>query len=167
MKKIEFNGMLWVDGLEPKHYNWANENQQVSFPAKLTCDENLLEINRLGKNFVFTNDDIISIDPSFSNSKVGIRINHKVEKYSEVLIFTPSDEKSEDIINEIIATGFLRRDTSLIDSKIMDEVKRLHKKSIFNNIFSQANSYYLLILIFVVTIIFFIISYIFKLIKNN
>jgi len=82
----------------------------ASWPfASLTVSGNKLQINAsiIGK-LVFAPGDIVSITPDSSRLSIGkgIRINHRVEKYSENVVFT-SFESASAVISRIEQTGFL------------------------------------------------------------
>lgn len=74
--------------------------------AKLTVNKNVLQLNAsvIG-NLYFRPSDIISIEPSSFLSSNGIKINHRVEKYSANVIFLTSG--GSELINRIEAIGFL------------------------------------------------------------
>ncbi|MDB5086074.1 MAG: hypothetical protein JWR09_68 [Mucilaginibacter sp.] len=80
--------------------------------AKLTVNKNVLQLNAsvIG-NLYFRPSDIISIEPSSFLSGAGIRINHRVEKYSSKVIFLTSG--SSDLISRIESTGFLHNTDAL------------------------------------------------------
>jgi hypothetical protein len=80
--------------------------------AKLTVNKNVLQLNAsvIG-NLYFRPSDIISIEPSSFLSGAGIKINHRVEKYSSKVIFLTSG--SSDLISRIESTGFLHNTYAL------------------------------------------------------
>ncbi len=80
--------------------------------AKLTVNRNVLQLNAsvIG-NLYFRPSDIISIEPSSFLSGAGIKINHRVEKYSSKVIFLTSG--SSDLISRIESTGFLHNTDAL------------------------------------------------------
>ena len=74
--------------------------------ARLTVNKNVLQLNAsIIGNLYFRPSDIISIEPSSFLSGAGIKINHRVEKYSSKVIFLTSG--GSDLISRIEATGFL------------------------------------------------------------
>ncbi|SDL44509.1 hypothetical protein SAMN04487898_1194 [Pedobacter sp. ok626] len=74
--------------------------------AKLLVNKNELQLNAsiIGTVY-FRPSDIISIEPSTLFSGTGIKINHRVNEYSEKVIFLTSG--SRDLIKRIEDTGFL------------------------------------------------------------
>ncbi|WEK20513.1 MAG: hypothetical protein P0Y49_05100 [Candidatus Pedobacter colombiensis] len=74
--------------------------------AKLLVNKNELRLNAsIIGNVYFRPSDIISIEPSSLFSGAGIKINHRVNKYSTKIIFLTSG--SSDLIKRIEDTGFL------------------------------------------------------------
>jgi hypothetical protein len=74
--------------------------------AKLLVNKNELQLNAsIIGNVYFRPSDIISIEPSTLFSGAGIKINHRVNEYSEKVIFLTSG--SRDLIKRIEDTGFL------------------------------------------------------------
>jgi len=88
--------------------------------AKLTVNKNVLQLNAsvIG-NLYFRPSDIISIEPSSFLSGSGIKINHKVEKYSSKVIFLTSG--GSDLISRIESTGFLHN-TNVLPADIEAEI---------------------------------------------
>ena len=80
--------------------------------AKLTVNKNVLQLNAsvIG-NLYFRPSDIISIAPSSFLSGAGIKINHRVEKYSSKVIFLTW--RSSDLISRIESIGFLHNTDAL------------------------------------------------------
>jgi hypothetical protein len=74
--------------------------------AKLLVSKNELQLNAsiLG-NVYFRPSDIVSIEPSSFFSGTGIKINHRVNGYSQKIIFLTSGNL--DLIKRIEDTGFL------------------------------------------------------------
>ncbi len=80
--------------------------------AKLTVNRNVLQLNAsIIGNLYFRPSDIISIEPSSFLSGGGIKINHRVEKYSSKVIFFTLG--GSDLINRIESTGFLHNSDAL------------------------------------------------------
>jgi hypothetical protein len=74
--------------------------------AKLMVNKNELQLNAsIIGNVCFRPSDIISIEPSSLFSGAGIKINHRVNGYSQKIIFLTSG--SRDLIKRIEDTGFL------------------------------------------------------------
>jgi hypothetical protein len=74
--------------------------------AKLLVNRSELRLNAsIIGNVYFRPSDIISIEPSSLFSGAGIKINHRVNEYSEKVIFLTSG--SRDLIKRIEDTGFL------------------------------------------------------------
>jgi len=81
--------------------------------AKLTVNKNVLQLNAsIIGNLYFRPSDIISIEPSSFLSGSGIKINHRVEKYSSKVIFLTMG--GADLINRIASTGFLTNTAPLL-----------------------------------------------------
>ncbi|MES2064601.1 MAG: hypothetical protein V4456_21970 [Bacteroidota bacterium] len=75
--------------------------------AKLLVNKNELRLNAsIIGNLYFRPSDIISIEPSSLFSGAGIKINHRVNGYSQKVIFLTSG--SRDLIKRIEDTGFLK-----------------------------------------------------------
>lgn len=74
--------------------------------AKLIVNKSMLQLNAsvIG-NLYFRPSDIISIEPLSFLSGAGIKINHRVEKYSSKVIFLTSGSSA--LISRIESTGFL------------------------------------------------------------
>lgn len=82
----------------------------ASFPlADLYVDKNILKINAsIVGNLVFHPNDVISIE-AYSSIPIignGIKIHHRIEKYSSEVIFWTFKNPAA-VINEIRKTGFL------------------------------------------------------------
>jgi hypothetical protein len=88
--------------------------------AKLTVNKNILQLNAsIIGNLYFRPSDIISIEPSSFLSGAGVKINHRVEKYSSTVIFLTSG--SSDLIRRIEATGFLQN-TDALPAEVESEI---------------------------------------------
>lgn len=103
---------------------------RASWPfIKLTVNRDRLELKAsiLG-NFIFLPSDIISIEQASGISAIGggIRITHRVEKYSSNIVFQ-SFEGAASLINKINQTGFLNN-TDPIPAHITAEI--MHARSI-------------------------------------
>jgi len=79
----------------------------ASWPfARLSVNKTVLQLNAsIIGNLYFRPSDIVSIEPAGFFSGGGIRIHHRVEKYSSKVVFLTSG--SVDLINRIRACGFL------------------------------------------------------------
>ena len=97
--------------------------------AKLLVNKNELRLNAsiLG-NVYFRPSDIISIEPSSLFSGAGIRINHRVNKYSAKIIFLTSG--SHDLIRRIENTGFLNN-TGPIPAEVEAEIVKYQSSGSF------------------------------------
>jgi len=89
--------------------------------AKLLVNKNELQLNAsLIGNVYFRPSDIISIEPSSFFSGTGIKINHRVNGYSQKIIFMTSG--SRDLITRIEDTGFLNNSDPIpaeVEAKIL------------------------------------------------
>ncbi|MFD1604850.1 hypothetical protein ACFSJW_06005 [Flavobacterium artemisiae] len=99
----------------------------ASFPlADLYVDKNVLKINAsIVGNLVFQPNDIISIE-AYSSIPVignGIKINHRIEKYSSKVIFW-TFKNPITVINEIRKTGFLDNIQSEITAADLEIINR-------------------------------------------
>lgn len=94
--------------------------------ASLKVTEERLELNAtiLG-NFVFKPEDIISIEPYFMIPFLGqgIKINHKLPKYNQKIIFWAFKNPNQ-VIRQIKQTGFL---DNLTTTKIQDKSDRIEE----------------------------------------
>lgn len=90
--------------------------------AKLMVNKNVLQLNAsvIG-DLYFRPSDIISIEPSSFLSGAGIKINHRVEKYSSKVIFLTSG--SADLISRIESTGFLHN-SDILPSDVEAEITK-------------------------------------------
>jgi len=89
--------------------------------AKLLVNKNELQLNAsIIGNLYFRPSDIISIEPSTFFSGTGIKINHRVNEYSEKVIFLTFG--SRDLIKRIEDTGFLNNSGTIpaeVEAKIV------------------------------------------------
>jgi hypothetical protein len=75
--------------------------------AKLVVTRDKLQLNAtIIGNLVFKPSDIISIEPYSYLFTGGIKINHRVENYKSLVVFTTSTNSNE-LINQIKQSGFL------------------------------------------------------------
>lgn len=80
--------------------------------AKLSVSKNVLQLNAsIIGNLYFRPSDIISIEPSSFLAGAGIKVIHRVEKYSSNVIFLTSD--ASNLISRIESTGFLQNTDAL------------------------------------------------------
>lgn len=152
MGKIKLDGLLWATYYKPFRFRFVGARSW--FPSSLICSQDILEINELGsiEKYIFTRGDIISIDLYKGLFiQYGIRINHKVKEYSEYICFHSFSENDEEIIKKIKSTGFLDKDISLVDEKIIKRVKMLQKK--FSTVDVINNIFYIILLIICIPII--------------
>ena len=96
----------------------------ASFPfAKLKVDKDTFEINAsIIGNLIFTAKDIISIKP-YQEIPIlgrGIKVNHKVSNYNEIVIFW-TFKNPDLVISEIKKTGFFEN-TDPIPSQINEQI---------------------------------------------
>lgn len=99
----------------------------ATFPfADLYVDKNVLKINAsIVGNLVFQPNDVISIE-AYSSIPVignGIKIHHRIEKYSSEVIFWTLKNPTT-VINEIIKTGFFDTIQSEISEADLEIIKR-------------------------------------------
>jgi hypothetical protein len=88
--------------------------------ARLTVNKNVLQLNvSVIGNLYFRPSDIISIESTSLLSGGGIKINHRVKKYSSNVIFLTSG--SADLIRRIAATGFLQN-TNVLPADVEAEI---------------------------------------------
>src|SRR5882724_672079 len=106
----------------------------ASWPfATLTVTNERLDLNAsLIGTYSFTPDQIISIEPygQILLGSWGIRINHTVTNYNEIVIFSAFKDPNE-IIAEIKKTGFLDRASSTINQEVKAEVLERQKQGRF------------------------------------
>lgn len=92
--------------------------------ASLKVTKDRLDLNAtIVGNLVFRPADIISIEPYSGGMSSGLKINHRVPKYKDKVIFWTFKNPSE-IIRQIQQTGFLDNTTSTpnqTDSDIISE----------------------------------------------
>jgi hypothetical protein len=92
--------------------------------ASLKVSKDRLDLNAtIVGNLVFRPADIISIEPYSGGISSGLKINHRVPKYKDKVIFWTFKNPNE-IIRQIRQTGFLDNTSNEIspqDSKIIDE----------------------------------------------
>ena len=92
--------------------------------ASLKVTKDRLDLNAtIVGNLVFRREDIISIVPDLGFMSSGIRINHRVPKYKDKVIFWTLKNPNK-IIQQIRQTGFLENSSSEItpkDSEIIAE----------------------------------------------
>jgi hypothetical protein len=94
--------------------------------ASLKVDKDRLDLNAtIVGNLIFKPDDIISIEPYYMIPIIGqgIKINHRIPKYKNKVIFWTFKNPNE-VINQIRQTGFLDNTSnpdSLPDNKIIEE----------------------------------------------
>ena len=90
--------------------------------ATLTVTKDRLDLNAtIFGNYSFTSEDIVSIEPYSGMMSSGLKINHKISKYKDKVIFW-SFKNPQSIINEIQSVGFFDNETTNIDSVIKKEV---------------------------------------------
>lgn len=97
--------------------------------AKLTVNKNVLQLNAsvIG-NLYFRPSDIVSIEPSSFLSGAGIKINHRVEKYSSKVVFLTSG--GSDLISRIESTCFLHN-TDVLPVDVEAEITKYQLEGSF------------------------------------
>jgi hypothetical protein len=97
--------------------------------AKLLVNKNELRLNAsIIGNLYFRPSDIISIEPSSLFSGAGIKINHRVNGYSQKVIFLTSG--SRDLIKRIEDTGFLKN-AGTIPAEVETEIVKYQSSGSF------------------------------------
>lgn len=97
--------------------------------ATLTVNKNMLRLNAsIIGNLYFRPSDIVSIEPSSLFSGVGIKINHRVEKYNSKVVFLTSGAGR--LISQIADTGFLNN-TSPIPPDVEAEIEKYQSEGSF------------------------------------
>lgn len=93
-------------------------NSNVTWPfASLRIEDNILTLNAsIFGYFIFTKEDIVSIDPCHGSFSKGIRIKHNLNDYNESIIFWTSED-FESVIIKIKDSGFY--DNNYMSEKII------------------------------------------------
>lgn len=101
--------------------------------ATLTVTRNKLELNvsLIGK-FVFLPGDITAITPNRKGYKmgVGIKIYHKIPQYKDEIIFW-SAKKPHELVDLVMATGFLNNTVPTFGAQAEAEVRALQSQGGF------------------------------------
>lgn len=131
-------------------YNTYSEN--ISFNTSLIFTKDRLDIRYLGMfKMSFLKEDIISIEPYGTSSLISFAdwfiINHKVDNYSNFLVFKAPFKNYGEVIKKIEPTGFLDKKLTTTDQSIVDDVRKTQERKIFPN--------YLVILIIACLLILF------------
>lgn len=103
---------------------------RVTWPfAQLKVNKNVLQLNAsvIG-NLYFRPSDIISIESLSLLSGLGIKINHRVEKYSTNVMFLTTGASA--LISSIEATGFLQN-TGALPADVEAEIEQYQSKGSF------------------------------------
>ena len=101
--------------------------------ATLTVTKDRLDLNAsIIGNYSFTKDDIISFEPYYLIPIIGqgIKINHKIPKYKDKVIFWTFNNPNV-VINEIKETGFFDRGSLNTDQDIKNQVVERQKQGGF------------------------------------
>ena len=101
--------------------------------ATLTVTKDRLDLNAsIIGNYSFTKDDIISIEPYYLIPIIGqgIKINHKIPKYKDKVIFWTFNNPN-DVINEIKQTGFFDGGSLTTNQDVKNQVIERQKQGGF------------------------------------
>jgi len=109
---------------------WAN----ATWPfATLIVTEDRLDLNAgIIGNYSFLQEDIVSIEPYSSMPLIGrgIKINHKISKYKDRVIFWTFGNP-EELIKEIEQTGFLNNNSMTTDQEVRNQVIEKQQRGVF------------------------------------
>ena len=99
--------------------------------ASLKVTQDRLDLNAtIVGNLVFRPDDIISIEPYSGGLSSGLKINHRVPKYKDKVIFWTFKNPNE-IIRQIRQTGFLDNTSSTSNQHDSDIIAERQKQGGF------------------------------------
>lgn len=99
--------------------------------ASLKVTKDRLDLNAtIVGNLVFRPADIISIEPYSGGMSSGLKINHRVPKYKDKVIFWTFKNPNE-IIRQIQQTGFLDNTTSILNQTDSDIISERQKQGGF------------------------------------
>lgn len=99
--------------------------------ASLKVSKDRLDLNAtIVGNLVFRPEDVISIEPYSGMMSSGLKINHRVTKYKDKVIFWTFKNPNE-IIRQIRQTGFLENTSNEISSQDSEKIAERQKQGGF------------------------------------